>query len=98
MAIGGVPCLNGEASYLCAVSPSFCMGTPDPEFWIERLDGSIMHPTSAQPTFEGNWWERSVNLAYATSYLAVDSVNLSGNPYDAKAASDYWRLCPCFCL
>lgn len=55
-------------------------------------------PTSAQPSFEGDWWERSVNPAYATSYLAVGSANYSGNPYDAEAAGDYWRVCPCFCL
>lgn len=33
-----------SASNLLGVCPSFSMGEPDPEYWIEREDGSIMKP------------------------------------------------------
>lgn len=40
----GKPNSSYDATYEIYVCPCFCMGEPDPEYWIEREDGSIMKP------------------------------------------------------
>ena len=40
----GDPSYSHSASYTNGVCPCFSMGEPDPEYWIEREDGSIMKP------------------------------------------------------
>ena len=40
----GRPYYNTYSSQSCGVCPCFSMGEPDPEYWIEREDGSIMKP------------------------------------------------------
>ena len=63
------------------VCPCFCMGEPDPEYWIEREDGSIMKPAQINAAAKSIADEGTASPYYAEFKNFMDN----GGDWDAAA-------------
>lgn len=63
------------------VCPCFCMGEPDPEYWIEREDGSIMKPAQINAAAKSIADEGTASPYYAEFKNYMDN----GGDWDAAA-------------
>ena len=77
----GYPNINYHASDTTGVCPCFSMGEPDPEYWIEREDGSIMKPAQINAAAKSIADEGTASPYYAEFKNFMDN----GGDWDTAA-------------
>lgn len=77
----GLPSYVNFANLKIGVCPCFSMGEPDPEYWIEREDGSIMKPAQINAAAKSIADEGTVSPYYAEFKNFMDN----GGDWDPSA-------------
>lgn len=81
VSVSGDPGGNGNATNTLGLAPCFSMGEPDPEYWIEREDGSIMKPAQINAAAKSIADEGTASPYYAEFKNFMDN----GGDWDAAA-------------
>lgn len=79
VSVSGDPGGNGNATNTLGLAPCFSMGEPDPEYWIEREDGSIMKPAQINAAAKSIADEGTASPYYAEFKNFMDN----GGDWDA---------------
>ena len=81
VSVSGDPGGNGNATNTLGLAPCFSMGEPDPEYWIEREDGSIMKPAQINAAAKSIAEEGTASPYYAEFKNFMDN----GGDWDTAA-------------
>lgn len=81
VSVSGDPGGNGNATNTLGLAPCFSMGEPDPEYWIEREDGSIMKPAQINAAAKSIADEGTASPYYAEFKNFMDN----GGDWDTSA-------------
>ena len=81
VSVSGDPGGNGNATNTLGLAPCFSMGEPDPEYWIEREDGSIMKPAQINAAAKSIADEGTASPYYAEFKNFMDN----GGDWDTAA-------------